>query len=65
MEAGKMEEKKERKDFGYANGWKETPTEVVMCGELGHEIWIRNEGKCLNKYGCDICGYTYLVDSSD
>ena len=53
------------KNLGYANGWTETPTEVKKCEELGHRTWSRNVGRCNTEHGCDECGYTYKVDSSD
>ena len=56
-------------NLGYANGWQDTP-EIVKKRELRdagekHQIWSRNEGRCLNAYGCETCGYEYRVDSSD
>lgn len=57
-----MSQQKELKDLGYANSWKETPEIVERCKCVG---WIRNIGRCLNEYGCSICGYKYIVDSSD
>jgi hypothetical protein len=51
--------------FGYANGWKEVPPYIKKCEELGHKKYSKNVGRCLTEYGCEICGYTYLVDSSD
>jgi hypothetical protein len=55
------------KNLGYANGWTETPEEVVKCNELGHrdQRWARNVGRCLTEYGCNECGYTYKIDSGD
>lgn len=57
------------KDLGYANGWKETPEIVKKCNSLRkqdvtHTGWCRRVGNCLHEYGCDVCGYFYLVDSS-
>ena len=54
-----------RMDLGYANGWEKTPPIVEACKALGHVQGSRNEGNCLTRYGCDLCGFTYLVDSSD
>lgn len=53
------------KDLGYANGWIETPEIVKKCNQLGHRGYSINRGKCLNEYGCERCGYKYLIDSSD
>ena len=49
-------------DLGTANGWRETPSIVENCT---HQLKERNLGRCYNEYRCDICGYTYRVDSSD
>jgi hypothetical protein len=57
--------KEEMNDLGYANGWRDTPEEVQKCNDLGHRGYSINRGNCLNEYGCEICGYKYLVDSSD
>ena len=53
------------KNLGYANGWAETPEEVVRCQELKHPRWSRNLGRCDNEYGCDVCDFKYQIDSSD
>ena len=50
------------KDFGYANGWTETPDIVKDCD---HEPEVITVGRCLRQYSCTECDYTYLVDSSD
>ena len=54
------------KDIGDANAWSffGTPDIVKQCQELGHELIVKNEGNCLNRYTCPKCKYTYLVDSS-
>jgi len=52
-------------DLGYANGWKGTPEIVQKCSDLGHQQYSKTVGKCLTEYGCEECGYKYLVDSSD
>lgn len=57
-------------NLGYANGWVETPEIIEKCRESRdrgekHETWSRNDGRCLNSYGCKTCGYEYKVDSSD
>uniref|UniRef100_A0A6M3LRB5 Uncharacterized protein n=1 Tax=viral metagenome TaxID=1070528 RepID=A0A6M3LRB5_9ZZZZ len=52
-------------DLGYMNGWHEGAPEIITkCRKLKHMIFSQNVGKCLNRYGCEICGYSYLIDSS-
>jgi len=53
------------KDLGYSNGWDKTPEIVHECREKGHLGYAGNVGKCKTEYGCEVCGYKYLVDSSD
>ncbi len=56
----------EVKDLGFANGWgKNTPEIVKECDKQGHRGWSRKVGNCLTEFGCGICAYKYLVDSSD
>lgn len=50
-------------DYGYANGWTEDPDRVKNCKHRPLET--TNEGRCLTRYTCSQCRYTYLVDSSD
>lgn len=52
-------------NYGYANGWISTPDVIVRCREKNHKIVVKNIGRCLNQYTCEICKYTYKVDSSD
>ena len=58
------------RDLGWANGWHETPVEVVKCRELGHERTSTDEGHIKN-HGydtvtrCPTCGYKFHTDSSD
>lgn len=54
-------------DLGYANGWGRgnTPEIVKICEDMKHLGYSKNVGKCLTEYGCEICNYHYLVDSSD
>ena len=54
----------ERKNLGYANGWKDTPEIVKKCEEMGHKQYHRVVGNCDHEYGCVECGYSYSVDSS-
>lgn len=53
------------KDFGYANGWDETPKEVLDCAILKHKRIKKTISNCLREYSCKECGYKYLIDSSD
>lgn len=53
------------KDLGYANGWEDTPEIVEQCEAEGHSQYKQGVGRCLMEYGCWICDYKYLVDSSD
>jgi hypothetical protein len=58
-----VDKPKELKSLGYANGWGDsTPELVAKCEHVGY---TKNIGNCLNEFGCEICGYKYLVDSSD
>ena len=56
---------KKVKSVGTANGWSETPEVVVKCRELGHSTVGKTVGRCLTRYTCHKCGYTYKVDSGD
>ncbi len=46
-------------DFGLANLWEKDPP---LCRHGKRRVVER---RCLNRYYCDICRVTYLVDSSD
>ena len=50
------------KSYGYANAWIMTPQVIHNCH---HERKSQNIGKCLTRYTCEKCGFTYVVDSSD
>jgi hypothetical protein len=54
-------------DLGYANGWEtgKSPDIVKDCMEADHRRYSKSVGRCLTEYGCEICNYHYLVDSSD
>lgn len=52
-------------NYGYANGWAETPEQVEKCYKAGHKLLVKNIGRCLNQYTCETCGYYYKVDSGD
>jgi len=49
------------KDFGYLNGYVQTPIEVERCE---HAKRGRKIGNCAYEYTCDICKITYKIDSS-
>ena len=54
------------KNLGYANGWQNgTPEIVRQCHEKGHPLEVANVGRCVTKYTCKVCEYTYEIDSSD
>jgi len=48
--------------LGCANGWETEPEKIRRCT---HELIRTNLGNCLNEYTCNICNYTYTLDSSD
>jgi hypothetical protein len=52
-------------NLGYANGWITVPEIREKCKCLEHKLVVKNIGRCLNQYTCEICKYTYKVDSSD
>jgi len=52
-------------DLGYVNGWEKTPDIVHECREKGHLGYAKTVGNCLREFGCEICAYKYLIDSSD
>lgn len=54
-----------QKDLGWANGWDKTPDVVEHCHKQGHKVKSEETGRCTHRYHCDICGYAYMVDSSD
>jgi 23S rRNA C2498 (ribose-2'-O)-methylase RlmM len=67
------EEKKERLkelmkgatlDYGYANGWGETPALIKECREKKHKTRDKSLGNFNNIVWCDICNYKYKYDSS-
>jgi len=53
---------KEIKGLGWANGWTEIPEIVKNCT---HKQKVEQTGRCEHRHTCEICGYTYMVDSSD
>ena len=52
-------------DLGWVNGWRKTPKVVSVCRGKGHDTQRSNEGRCVEKISCPVCGYVYRVDSSD
>jgi len=52
-------------DFGWANGWDKTPRLIQKCRRAQHLKKDEHVGRCATQYTCNICGYTYRVDSSD
>ena len=48
-------------NFGYANGWDETPAVIKNCN---HAAEYRMVGRGVTEYRCEKCRYVYLVDSS-
>lgn len=53
------------KNLGYANGWKETPKELIEARAKGYEIKEKKIGRCLHEYTCEKGGFKYRIDSSD
>jgi len=59
------------KDLGCINSWyrnKEEEKEYEQirkdCYEKGHKETETKLGNCYHRMTCEICGYTYTVDSS-
>ena len=51
--------------LGYANEWVFPPVIVKDCQKKAHERETRTEGRCLTRYICHECKYSYLIDSGD
>ena len=68
---GKASTHRELIDLGYANDWVEKgelPPDIYMKCKTSsppHVIGYSTVGNCKTRYVCRVCGYTYLVDSSD
>jgi hypothetical protein len=67
-----MDPDNELRSLGYkyldwANGWSESPEEVIKCKELGHKTNNHSYSHrgLHNTVSCDICKYYYNYDSSD
>jgi len=53
------------KNLGWANGWEETPPDVVKCNSLGHVLKdVKSNWSCVTEKYCPICNYYYKIDSS-
>lgn len=52
-------------DYGYANGWTQTPALIAHCQHSNHRTVTERIGNCLHEVSCDECCYTYRYDSSD
>lgn len=52
-------------DLGMANGWITVPEIVTACVEKKHSPKKTGVGKCLTEVSCELCRYTYTIDSSD
>lgn len=38
---------------------------IRKCSKLKHRTKETNIGRCFNRYTCEICGFSYEIDSSD
>ena len=60
---------KDREDYkflGCANGWTETPKEIIQANKDPEAKWYSASlGRCYSQYFCDKYKITYTVDSSD
>ena len=62
METNKLE----WEDYGWANGWSETPERVKLAGEDPEAKYTEhNIGRCMTEYVCEKYKFRYKVDSSD
>lgn len=53
-------------DYGYANGWNETPERVKLAhNDPEAKITRETIGRCLTEYTCEKYKFRYKVDSSD
>jgi hypothetical protein len=61
------EQKKEIKYLGWANGWyyKDPPEVPEIVKNCHHRLKEEKTGRCEHRYTCEICGFYYMVDSSD
>ena len=54
-----------KKDLGWANGWKETPPEVLEAREKGYPITETYTRGNTTRYDCEELCFCYFVDSRD
>ncbi len=52
-------------DLGMANAWITVPEIITSCVEKKHSPKKTGVGRCLTEVRCELCGYKYLIDSSD
>lgn len=64
IKAGWIEERPAVENYGYANGWKDTPGRVKICKKLLHRPKERTIQPFVHEVRCDACGYVYCYDSS-
>ena len=63
-ERGKPASEKGYRFLGVANGWGETPPEVVRCRQLGHQHRDVETGGQYHSVTCEECGYRFEYDCS-
>jgi len=52
-------------DFGWANGWPQTPRAVSRCKKTcGQAKTTALDGRCNHEVRCDACAYVYKYNSS-
>ena len=60
-----MEKKKELINFGFANGWRGNPPELVdECDDAKHSLTYTQLRGFTREVKCITCGYKYTIDSS-
>lgn len=52
------------KYLGYANGWSDTPQEVLDATAKGYKTYWEGDNRGDNTYYCPEGGFYYKVDSS-
>lgn len=53
------------KNFGYENGWKDEPAEVMHHKSSNHETHQLDDNRGDHIYWCDECKIFWQMDSSD
>lgn len=56
---------KVNKDFGWANGWTDTPEEIKQARKEGYKFTAESIGRSKTLYWCKELGISYKVDSCD